>query len=53
MDIVERRCLVIKVRPGGPTTHPRSVRARSIAMINLKYRFHTNSSEFRPIASGR
>src|SRR5207245_6600322 len=45
-DSVERRCLVIKVRPGGSTTHARSVRARSIS-INLEYRFHANSSEFR------
>jgi hypothetical protein len=52
-DIVERRCLVSKVRPGGPMTHARSVRARSISMINLEYRFHANSSEFRPLASGR
>src|SRR6266566_3803839 len=51
-DIVERRCLVIKVRPGEPTTHARSVRARSISMINLEYRFHANSSEFRPLVSG-
>jgi hypothetical protein len=51
-DIVERRCLVIKVRLGGPTTHARSVRARSISMINLEYRFHANSSEFRPLVSG-
>jgi hypothetical protein len=33
-------------------THARSVRARSISMINLEYRFHANSSEFRPLASG-
>src|SRR5947207_15131408 len=51
-DIAERRCLVIKVRPGGPTTQGRSVRARSISMINLEYRFHANSSEFRPLFSG-
>jgi hypothetical protein len=51
MDIVERRCLVIKVRLRGPTTHARSVRARSISMINLEYRFHANSSEFRPLVS--
>ena len=51
-DIVERRCLVIKVRLGGPTTHARSVRARSVSMINLEYRFHANSSEFRPLVSG-
>src|SRR5207302_4875487 len=51
-DIVERRCLVIKVRLGGPTTHTRSVRARSISMINLEYRFHANPSEFRPLVSG-
>jgi hypothetical protein len=51
-DIVERRCLVIKVRLGGPRTHARSVRARSISMINLEYRFHADSSEFRPLVSG-
>ena len=51
-DIVERRCLVIKVRFGEPMTHTRSVRARSISMINLEYRFHANSSEFRSIVSG-
>jgi hypothetical protein len=51
-DIVERRCLVIKVRLGEPTTHARSVRARSISMINLEYRFHANSSEFKPLVSG-
>ena len=45
-DIVECRYLVIKVRLGGPTTHSRSVRARSISMINLEYRFHANLSEF-------
>src|SRR2546428_10098639 len=50
-DIVERRCLIIKVRLGGPTTHARSMRARSISMINLEYRFHANSSEFRPLIS--
>jgi hypothetical protein len=50
-DIVECRCLVIKVRLGGPTAHARSVRARSISMINLEYRFHANSSEFRPLVS--
>ena len=52
-DIVERRCLVMKVRlGGGPTTHARSVRARSISIINLEYRFHANSSEFRALVSG-
>jgi len=51
-DIVERRCLVIKVRLRGATTHARSVRARSISMINLEYRFHANSPEFRPLVSG-
>ena len=51
-DIVERRYLVIKVRLRGPTTHARSVHARSISMINLEYRFHANSSEFRPLVSG-
>ncbi len=52
-DIVERRCLVMKVRLGGrPTTHARSVRTRSISIINLEYRFHANSSEFRPLVSG-
>jgi hypothetical protein len=44
--------LVMKVCLGGPTTHARSVRARSISMINLEYRFHANSSEFRPLVSG-
>jgi hypothetical protein len=28
------------------------VRARSISMINLEYRFHANSYEFRPVVSG-
>jgi hypothetical protein len=33
-------------------THARSVRARSISMINSEYRFHANSSEFRSLISG-
>ena len=49
-DIVGRRCLVIKVRLGGPTTHARSVPARSISM--MEYRFHANLSEFRSLVSG-
>ena len=51
-DIVECRCLVIKVRLRVSTTHARSVRTRSISMINLEYRFHASSSEFRPLVSG-
>src|SRR6266404_5670291 len=51
-DIVGHRCLIVIVRLGGATTHACSVRARSISMINLEYRFHANSSEFRLLVSG-